>query len=204
VRSTPPKWRGRSRGRAEGCLTRPSAEAVGDARDTQRDNDDTFRGVRLPSATSAQVIVTPVYLADAIRPQGFSPSRRFDPTWTSWLCFAPHPPMGFGPSELFPLGQPRRLSAPVAPLPLGWQPPFRASAPVLLRFEGSKRRRAELPGDGSWDSGGTSDDISRAPSAASRRADVTSGRGILRSAYPERSPGHHTVRSRGLGADSRR
>jgi len=48
----------------------------------------------------------PVCLADTIRPQGFSPSRRFDPTWTAWLCFAPHPPVGFQPSELFPLSQP--------------------------------------------------------------------------------------------------
>jgi hypothetical protein len=83
--------------------------------------------------------------ADTIRPQSFSLSRRFDPTRTSWLCFAPLPPMGFWPSELFPLGQPRRLSAPVAPLPLGWRALFRASAPVLLRFESSKRHRAESP-----------------------------------------------------------
>jgi hypothetical protein len=64
------------------------------------------------------VVVVPVYLADTVRPQSFSLSRRFDPTWTLWLCFAPHPPMGFRPSELFPLSQPQRLSAPVALLPL--------------------------------------------------------------------------------------
>jgi hypothetical protein len=53
--------------------------------------------------------------------------------------------MGFWPSELFPLGQPRRLSAPVAPLSLGQRRLFRASAPVLLCFESSKRHRAEDP-----------------------------------------------------------
>jgi hypothetical protein len=105
------------------------------ARDTQQENDDTSHGVRLPSAKSVQVVVTPVYLAGAIRPQSFSLSRRFDPTWTSWLCFAPLPPMGFRPSELFPLNQPPHLSVPVALLPLGQQPPSRAAAPVFLCFD---------------------------------------------------------------------
>jgi hypothetical protein len=36
------------------------------------------------------------YLTDTVRSQGFSPSQRFAPAWTSWLCFAPHPPLGFG------------------------------------------------------------------------------------------------------------
>jgi len=55
-----------------------------------------------------------VYLADAFRPQGFSPSRRFPPTGASWLYFTPLPPIGFEPSELFPPNQPQRLSASVA------------------------------------------------------------------------------------------
>jgi len=50
------------------------------ARDTQRENDDTSHGVRFPSTKSVQVIVEPVYLADTIRPQSFSLSRRFEPT----------------------------------------------------------------------------------------------------------------------------
>jgi len=41
------------------------------------------------------------YLGCTVRPQGFSPSRRFSTTRTSWLCFAPHPPLGFWSSELF-------------------------------------------------------------------------------------------------------
>jgi hypothetical protein len=44
----------------------------------------------------------PVFLTDTIRSQGFSPSQRFCPTQTLWLYFAPHPLIGFRPSELFP------------------------------------------------------------------------------------------------------
>jgi hypothetical protein len=39
--------------------------------------------------------IASVCLADAIRSQGFSPSQRFEPAWTVWLCFAPLPPLGF-------------------------------------------------------------------------------------------------------------
>ena len=52
----------------------------------------------------------PDYLPGTFRSQGFSPSQRFDPTDTSWLCFTPHPSIGFRPSELFPRSQPSRLS----------------------------------------------------------------------------------------------
>jgi hypothetical protein len=69
----------------------------------------------------------PVCLADAFRPQGFSPSRRFPPTGAVWLCFAPLPPIGFWPSELFPPNQPWRLSALVALLPLGQRRPLRVA-----------------------------------------------------------------------------
>jgi hypothetical protein len=48
------------------------------------------------------------------RPQGFSPSRRRTPTRTSWLCFTPHPPLGFWSSERSPLRQPQYLSILVA------------------------------------------------------------------------------------------
>jgi hypothetical protein len=50
--------------------------------------------------------LVPACLTDTFRPQGFSPSRRLTPTRASWLCFTPLPPLGFWPSELFPLGQP--------------------------------------------------------------------------------------------------
>jgi hypothetical protein len=76
----PPKWLSRSGGLAEGCLAVAFHRGGVVARDTQRENDDTFHGVRLPSAKTAQAIVVSVYLADTIRPQGFSPSRRFEPT----------------------------------------------------------------------------------------------------------------------------
>jgi len=78
----------------------------------------TFLEVRLLSAKTTQVIVALAYLTSAIRSQGFSPSQRFDPTRASWLCFTPHPPIGFWSPKLFPLSQPLRLSAIVALLPL--------------------------------------------------------------------------------------
>jgi hypothetical protein len=86
--------------------------------DTQREHDDTSHGVRFLSARKTTVIVAPACLTGTFRPQGFSPSRRFDPTGVAWLCFAPLPPIGFRPSELFPPNQPQRLSTPVALLPL--------------------------------------------------------------------------------------
>jgi len=75
---------------------------------------DSFPGVRFLSAKSAWVIGVQRCLGCTVRSQGFSPSQRFTPTRASWLCFAPHPPIGFWSSELFPLGQPRYLSISVA------------------------------------------------------------------------------------------
>jgi len=77
---SPPRWLSRSGGLTEGCLTLAFHRGGVVAQDTQRENDDTFHGVRLPSAKGVQVIVVSVYLADTIRPQSFSLSRRFDPT----------------------------------------------------------------------------------------------------------------------------
>jgi hypothetical protein len=71
----------------------------------------------VPFGVSTRAIVVPVCLSDTVRSQGFSPSQRFEPARASWLCFAPHPPIGFRPSELFPLSQPEHLSMPVALLP---------------------------------------------------------------------------------------
>jgi hypothetical protein len=83
-------------------------------------------------------------------PQGFSPSRRFTTTRTSWLCFTPHPPLGFWSSELFPLRQPRYLSISVALLPFRQRPgvsgePFTPDCPCLLSpaspiFSGEQNR----------------------------------------------------------------
>jgi len=56
----------------------------------------TFREVRFLTAKSVWVIVMLVYLTNTVRSRGFSPSQRFDPTRTLWLCFTPHPPIGFG------------------------------------------------------------------------------------------------------------
>jgi hypothetical protein len=75
---------------------------------------DTSHGVRCLSTETVPVILTPVCLTDAVRSQGFSPSQRFFPTGTSRLCFAPHPSVGFGPPELFPLSQPSHLSVRLA------------------------------------------------------------------------------------------
>jgi len=92
-----------------------------------------------------------VYLTNAFRPQGFSPSRRFAPTGAVWLCFAPLPPIGFWPSELFPPNQPWRLSTLVALVPLSqrrppqvalfWPlPPSLSSSPIRRR----SRRNSHL------------------------------------------------------------
>lgn len=59
----------------------------------------------------------PVCLAGTFRSRGFAPPQRLDPLVTSWLCFTPHPPVGFRPPEPFPRDQPWRLSAPDALLP---------------------------------------------------------------------------------------
>jgi hypothetical protein len=59
-------------------------------------------GVRFPSAKSARAIVATVCLSVTIRSQSFSLSQRLDPARALWLCFAPHPPMGFRPSKPFP------------------------------------------------------------------------------------------------------
>jgi len=60
----------------------------------------------------------PDYLPGTFRSQGFSPSQRFDPTDALWLCFTPHPSLGFQPPEPLPHSQPSHLSARVALLPL--------------------------------------------------------------------------------------
>ena len=102
----------------------------------------TFHEVRFLSAKPTQVIVMLVYLTSTVRSQGFSPSQRFDPTRTLWLCFAPHPPIGFWPPKLFPFSQQSRLSAFVALLSLVdrqtfwethsvWGPCFRVRRPVF-------------------------------------------------------------------------
>jgi hypothetical protein len=62
-------------------------------------------------ATKVSVIVSvSVYLANTFHSQSFSLSQRFDPTQTLWFCFAPQPPVGFRPSEIFPLNQLPHLS----------------------------------------------------------------------------------------------
>jgi hypothetical protein len=75
---------------------------------------DSFLGVRFLSAKSARTIGAQRYLGCTVRTQGFSPSLRFSPVLAWWLCFTPHPPLGFRSSELFPRRQPRYLSIFVA------------------------------------------------------------------------------------------
>jgi hypothetical protein len=48
-----------------------------------------------PFGVCVWAIVVPVCLTDTVRSRGFSPSQRLDPAQTSWLCFTPHPPLGF-------------------------------------------------------------------------------------------------------------
>jgi len=67
--------------------------------------------------SASMIVDVSDYLPDTFRSQGFSPSQRFDPINASWLCFAPHPSIGFRPSELFPYSQPLRLSTSIPLLP---------------------------------------------------------------------------------------
>jgi hypothetical protein len=69
---------------------------------TEAKNSDTSRGVRCLSTKSVSRIVAPTCLTGAVRSQGFSPSQRFDPLETSWLCFTPHPSIGFPASRASP------------------------------------------------------------------------------------------------------
>jgi len=95
-------------------------EAGGTTKDTQRDIRRRLPWGSFPFGEfSTGDRSVPVCLTDTVRPQGFSPSRRFDPARALWVYFTPHPPIGFRSSELFPRGQPLRLSAPDALVPLG-------------------------------------------------------------------------------------
>jgi hypothetical protein len=58
----------------------------------------------------------------SLRSQGFSPSQRLAPRQAVRPCFMPVTPMGFVPSELFPLEEPYRLSAAAALMTLANQP----------------------------------------------------------------------------------
>jgi hypothetical protein len=96
------------------------------ARHAAWDMDDSSHGVRSPSAYRAQAIVVSVCLSDTVRSQGFSPSQRFEPAWTAWLCFAPHPPMGFGNGlQSFPHSASRDASRrPLLSCRFGWLGPL--------------------------------------------------------------------------------
>jgi len=83
---------------------------------------DSFLGVRFLSTESDRVIGVQCCLGCTVRSQGFAPSQRFSPTRTLWLCFTPHPSLGFRSSELIPHRQPRYLSISVALLPFRQRP----------------------------------------------------------------------------------
>ena len=79
----------------ESCLPPASHRSDSRVQDTQREFDDNSHGVRFLSAFATWAIVVPVFLTNTVRSQGFSPSQRFDPARALWLCFTPHPPLGF-------------------------------------------------------------------------------------------------------------
>lgn len=72
-------------------------------------------------------------LTSTSRSQSFSPSQRLFPVWPSWLCFTPHPPVGFRPSKYSPLSQPLHLSAPLCSLAVGRSLDFRALLQLSVR-----------------------------------------------------------------------
>jgi hypothetical protein len=94
-------------------------------------------------------------LPSAFRSQGFSPSQRFHPGTPSWLCFKPHPPLGFmGLQSFSRRGQPWCLSAPVALLSSGAPRQSRTSRLVWMRRhirsdEPNRRARHTTGGPGS-------------------------------------------------------
>jgi hypothetical protein len=100
-------------------------------------NSDTSHGVRCLSTKSASRIVgAPTCLTGAIRSQGFSPSQRFDPLETSWLCFTPHPSAGFRASRAFP-AQPA-----AAPLDAQCSPAVQVSAATRTEVRSAARGAA--------------------------------------------------------------
>jgi hypothetical protein len=56
----------------------------------------------LSAKSDMPIVNVTAYLTATLRSQGFSPSQRFDPGTPLRLCFAPHPLVGFRPSELLP------------------------------------------------------------------------------------------------------
>jgi len=84
-----------------------------------------------PSTKPPLAIVVPVYLTSTIRSQGSSPSQRFDPASGLWVCFTPHPPMGFSVFRASPARASRSASR--RPL-LSCRSVDRDVYPVLLRL----------------------------------------------------------------------
>jgi len=72
----------------------------------------------LSTESDGPIVDALVCLTNAFRSQGFAPSQRFDPGTPSWLCFKPHPSIGFmGLQSFSHRGQPWCLSALSALLP---------------------------------------------------------------------------------------
>jgi hypothetical protein len=104
--------------RHQGSTREPSEDGRSSSRSRNRRH---LPEVRCLSTESGEPIVDTLdCLPSAIRSQGFSPSQRFDPGSPSWLCFKPHPSLGFmGLQSFSRRGQPWCLSTPVALLPSG-------------------------------------------------------------------------------------
>jgi hypothetical protein len=87
---------------------------------------DSSHGIWRPFDASSTSGATTPELASlrSLRSQGFSPSQRFAPRWTLRPCFMPVAPLGFVPSEPFPLEEPYRLSTAVALLMLTTHPRY--------------------------------------------------------------------------------
>jgi hypothetical protein len=132
-------------------LTDHTSRETRSVRSHSKVSDDASHGVRyLPARTALVIVDVSACLTDTFHSQGFSPSQRFDPTSTLWLCFKPLPPIGFGrPSELLPLDQPQGLSTlpcspAVGPYSLSASShPFRRLSPARCRA--ARQRPASLP-----------------------------------------------------------
>ncbi len=77
--------------RSETARTRPPGETAR----SHRINEAPSLGFGCLPTKAPHAIVALVFLTSTIRSQGSSPSQRFDPARGSWVCFAPHPSIGF-------------------------------------------------------------------------------------------------------------
>lgn len=102
----PLSWRHRSASETWSCAGASAVARPGARHATRKLMAPPLRFLFLSASLSLGSRCVSACLTDTVRSQGFSPSQRFHPARAWRLCFASLPPIGFWPSELFPLSQP--------------------------------------------------------------------------------------------------